>query len=322
MRIRFVVYLLGLAALVLSPFAGSVELSPAKLLEADSMQRVLFVSIRLPHTFLAFFSGFILALGGLVFQSLFRNNLVTPYTLGVSSGAVLGAGIALRLGMSGVLFGLSFVYLFGFLGAFLSVLLVLYLYGFLRQADTGTLLLLGIALSLFYTAALMVLFYLGDSLQNDMILRYSMGSLSVVGWEEPLKAGAVGLFFLFVVYILRYELGFMAVSQEMAHQRGVDVKRVTIWLLLASSLAVGVLISITGPIGFVGLVVPHMVQRLHRVGVHKRIFQTAFFGGVFLVVCDLVARLLQPQSELPIGIVTALVGVPFFIYLILRGKKS
>ena len=316
--IRWVVYIFALAVLFYSPFVGSVDLDIAKIFQEKTMDATLFFSIRLPHLLLTFFAGFILALGGLVFQSIFRNDLMTPYTLGISSGAVLGAGIALRFGLSAAFLGISFVELFGFFGAFLSVVFILYLSRFLRGNNTSSLLLLGIALSLFYTASLMVLFYLGESIQNDILLRYSMGSLSIVGWNAPVLIMVFGVIFFIWVYLLRYELGFMSLSSEYARQKGVDVKKVTYGLLFLSSLVIGVLISITGPIGFVGLVVPHIVKKLFDIPLHQRLLQTVLFGGVFLVGCDMLSRILQTNSELPIGIVTSFIGAPFFVYLIVR----
>ena len=313
-----VLYLFAFVVIVYAPFTGSVELRPVEILRSGSIASTLFFSVRLPHEVLTFFAGFILALGGLVFQNIFRNALMTPYTLGISSGAVFGAGVALRLGLGTAFFGISLVEIFGFFGAFFSVVLILYLARFLRHNDTVSLLLLGIALSLFYTSSLMVLFYLGDSVQNDILLRYSMGSLSVVGWESPLIVLFCAAVYMSMVYLYRYELEFMAISSEYAMQKGVSTKKVTYILLVVSSFAVGVLISITGPVGFVGLVVPHIVAKIYRCTLSYRLFVTAFFGGVFLVVCDMLSRILQTQSELPIGIVTAFVGAPFFIYLIVK----
>jgi len=319
MKIKSIfICLIVLITVIGSLFVGSVSIDITKIFEPESLDNKIFFELRLPHLIFTFFAGFILALGGSLFQTIFRNELTTPYTLGISSGAMLGAGIALKLGLVGVLVGISSIYIFGFLGALLSVILLLYLSRFLQRETTTSLLLLGIALSLFYSSALLILFYLGSPIQNDILLRYSMGSLSVVGWIEPTVVAIVATLFGIIAFLYRFELGLLALSSQMAQQKGVNVKRVERVLLLTTSLAIGVLISISGPIGFVGLVVPHMVAKIYVVSLHRRLIYNGLFGGVFLIFCDMVARTLQSQGELPIGIITTLVGVPFFIYLILK----
>ena len=320
--LRLFVWLLFVSIFLLSPFVGAVDLDVTQLLVHDSLSHTLFFELRLPRVVFAFFAGAVLALSGMLFQTLFRNPLMTPYTLGISSGAVLGAGIAIKLGLATLVFGVASVSLFGFLGAFLTVLLLIYLSQFLHTAYNTSLLLLGIALSLFYTSALMIVFYLGSSIQNDMLIRFTMGSLSIIGWEHPVLLGGVAVALLGSSLLYKYELQLMSISDTSARLKGVDTKKITLLLLLFSSLAIGVLVSIAGPIGFVGLIVPHMVGKLYPITIEKRILITALFGGFFLVFCDSITRALQTQSELPIGIVTALIGGPFFIYLIVKGSEK
>ena len=315
--IRFFVWLLLLAILIISPFLGAVSLHVADILNPQNINNAIFFDIRLPRVLFAFFAGVILSLSGLLFQTLFRNALMTPYTLGISSGAVLGAGIAIKLGLGTLFFGIASISLFGFFGAVLTVFLLIYLAQFLKSSQQESLLLLGIALSLFYTSALMIVFYLGDTMQNDMLIRFTMGSLSIIGWQNPIILGIISLSLILVVYMYRYELQLLSISDTGASLKGVNTKQVTLKLLIISSLGIGTLVSISGPIGFVGLIVPHMVSKLYPSTVDKRILKTAIFGGFFLVFCDTIARTLQTQSELPIGIITALIGGPFFIYLII-----
>jgi len=315
--IRFMVWSALLAIMLLSPFIGAVSLELSEILNVDSLTHTIFFDLRVPRVLFAFFAGLTLALSGLLFQTLFRNALMTPYTLGISSGAVLGAGIAIKLGLGTLFFGIAAISLFGFLGAMLTVFLLIYLSQFLRSSQHESLLLLGIALSLFYTSALMIIFYFGDAMQNDMLIRFTMGSLSVIGWSYPLILALIALILLLSIYFYRFELQLLSVSDSQAKLKGIDTKRVTLFLLMVSSLGIGTLVSISGPIGFVGLIVPHIVAKLYPVSVTHRIVKTALFGGFFLVVCDTLTRGLQTQSELPIGIVTALIGGPFFIYLII-----
>ena len=320
--IKFFIWTLLLSILIISPFIGAVTLDPSDILDADSLTSTIFFDLRIPRVLFAFFAGSILALSGLLFQTLFRNALMTPYTLGISSGAVLGAGIAIKLGLGSIVFGIGAISLFGFAGAMLTVFLLVYLSQFLRSSQHESLLLLGIALSLFYTSALMIIFYLGDAMQNDMLIRFTMGSLSVIGWRDPIVLGVISLALFVSIYVYKFELQLLSISEHQAYLKGINTKRVTLLLLMVSSLGIGTLVSISGPIGFVGLIVPHMVTKLYPSTVSHRIVKTALFGGFFLVFCDTITRGLQTQSELPIGIVTALIGGPFFIYLIINRSSK
>lgn len=317
---KYLVWFLLLCVFILSPFVGAVELEMAEIFDFSTLASSIFFELRVPRVLFAFFAGVILALSGLLFQTLFRNALMTPYTLGISSGAVLGAGVAIKLGLGSLFFGLGAIHLFGFFGALFSVFLLLYLSKFLKNAHHESLLLLGIALSLFYTSALMIVFYLGSAIQNDMLIRFTMGSLSVIGWQNPIMVGFIAAVLLGAVYIYRFELQLLGISDESAKLKGLDTKKTTRVLLVVSSFAIGTLVSISGPIGFVGLITPHIVAKLHPCTVNKRIMKTALLGGLFLVFCDTITRALSTQSELPIGIITALIGGPFFIYLIMRKK--
>ena len=319
--IKFIIWFLLILAVLTSPFVGAVSLDISEIFTADSLSSQIFLDLRLPRVLFAFFAGVILSLSGLLFQTLFRNALMTPYTLGISSGAVLGAGIAIKLGLGSLVFGIAAISVFGFMGALFTVFLLVYLSQFLKSSQHQSLLLLGIALSLFYTSALMIIFYLGDAMQNDMLIRFTMGSLSVIGWQHPVLLGSITFLLFFSIYLYRFELQLLNISDSQASLKGIDTKRVTLTLLIISSLAIGTLVSISGPIGFIGLIVPHIVAKLHKVTVNKRILSTALFGGFFLVLCDTITRAITTQSELPIGIITALIGGPFFIYLIITKSK-
>ena len=320
--IRVTVWILLLGFLVLSPFIGAVNLEFSQLLEPNSLPWDIFFELRIPRVLFAFFAGSILALSGLLFQTLFRNALMTPYTLGISSGAILGAGIAIKLGLSTLIFGIAAISIFGFLGAVLTLFLLIYLSQFLHSNQQGSLLLLGIALSLFYTSALMIIFYIGDAMQNDMLIRFTMGSLSVIGWKYPLFLGLIAFIVFISIYAYKYELQLLSISEHQASLKGINTKKITLWLLIFASLGIGVLVSMSGPIGFVGLIAPHIVAKLYPSPVNHRIIKTALFGGLFLLFCDTLTRSLPTQSELPIGIMTALIGGPFFIYLIIsKGHK-
>jgi len=316
--VRYFIWISLVLISIFSAFFGAVDINLHDLSNPDSLGYKIFFFIRLPRVVFAFFAGAILALGGLLFQTLFRNSLMTPYTLGISSGAVLGAGIAIKLGLGTLLFGFGAIEIFGFGGALFSVLLLLYLSYFLKGLGQNSLLLLGIALSFFYTSALMVVFYLGSAIQNDTLIRFTMGSLGVISWQKPVILGFCATFLSIVIYMYRFDLQLFAISSQHATLKGVNIKKTTTILLVVSSFTIGVLVSMSGPIGFVGLVIPHMVSRLYAQSINHLIIKTALFGGMFLIACDTLSRTLNTQSELPIGIITSLIGVPFFIYLLIK----
>lgn len=312
----FILILLSVA----SPFVGSVSIDIASIVDTQSISHQLFFELRIPRLILAFFSGVLLALSGWLFQTIFRNALMTPYTLGISSGAVLGVGVATVLGLNTLFFGITFNALFGFIGAFSSVLLLLWLSRFLPNKESHVLLLLGIALSFFFSASLMVLFSIASAMQSHTILLYTMGSLSVLGYTEPLLVLLSALGLALFLYLKRFELSLISINEEHALLKGINTKRLTFVLLLVSSLSIGVAISITGPIGFVGLIIPHMVRTLYKRANHELILPTALLGGIFLTACDTISRSFTLQSDIPIGIVTAFIGGPYFIYLIIKGR--
>ncbi len=315
-----IIWIIFISLFFIAPFIGSANLHVEDILHFDTLSSRIFFELRLPRVIFAFFAGVTLSLSGLLFQTLFRNALMTPYTLGISSGAVLGAGVAIKLGLGSMLFGIGAISLFGFGGAMFTIFLLITLSRFIRREQSNSLLLLGIALSLFYSSCLMILFYLGDSMQNDMLLRFSMGSLSVISWQNPLIVVFSSMILTGAMFMYRYELQLLSISDESARLKGVNTKHLTLTLLTVSSFSIGVLVSISGPIGFVGLIVPHIVAKLYPLTINKRIIKTALFGGFFLVFCDMLVRLIVTQSELPIGIITAIIGGPFFIYLIISRR--
>ena len=278
------------------------------------MDYKLFWDIRLPRVLVAFFAGGILSLGGLIFQSVFKNPMSTPYTLGVATGSTLGVAFAIIFG-----FG-SMLSLFGFLGALLTVVILFGMTLKLQSYETNALLLVGIALAFFYNASLMILFYLSDESQSFEIIRFTMGSVDVVGLEKmlPIIVTSLGLLGLSLFY--KKELKLLLTSNDYAYLKGVNVKRVNTLLLVAVSLAVGVCVSLTGPIGFVGLIIPHILKSIQKKSAEQLMVPIFFYGGFFLVLSDLIARNLGTNSDIPIGIITAFLGGPFFIYLIMRRK--
>ncbi|MDQ7085488.1 MAG: iron ABC transporter permease [Sulfurovum sp.] len=301
--------------LCIAPFFGQVSLDLASVLDTKSMQHKIFFDIRLPRVVLAFLVGGILALGGLIFQIVFRNPMSTPFTLGVASGATLFTAIAIVLGFT------TSVPLFAFVGAMSTVLILFSVTLRLSHHDSSSLLLIGIALSFFYSASLMLMFYLSNLQESYEIMRFTMGSLDIVGFGSIPILVFCAVLLLLVIYTYDYEVKLLLTSYEFAYLKGINVKKTTYILLFTVSVAVGVAVSFTGPIGFVGLIIPHILKSIYKVSADRLIYPIFFYGGVFLVLSDLLGRNITSHTDIPIGVVTSFLGAPFFIYLLLRSHK-
>lgn len=330
MRRDWVILALLLAAaavLVLAPFGGMSAISPADALGLGDGggavdESAIFWRLRVPRVLLAFLAGASLALGGMIFQAVFRNDLATPFTLGVSSGAALGATVCLRLGLTFSLLGLDAVTLFALVGALLSMGVVHALAARRPDATGATLLLAGVAVNFTLSSLILLVHYTSDAAQTFNILRWLMGRLDVVGMRSvgmllPLFLGG-GV----AALLLHRELNLLTVGEEFAVSRGVDASRTRTLLFLGTSLLVGGVVAVCGPIGFVGMMTPHVARLL--VGAdHRRLAPaTILLGGILLVLCDLLARILVAPAELPVGVITALLGGPFFLWLLTRSRPG
>jgi iron complex transport system permease protein len=322
----------GLAALVTcaaAPLIGSTPISLTRALDsrvpfAENVDAQILLVARLPRTLAGALVGSALAAAGVVLQALLRNPLATPFTLGVSAGAALGAMLALTLLPSFVLAGVSAVPAASFAGALAAVGIV-YALARVRQAglSTDVLLLAGVTLNSFFSALILLVQYLADASQALRAVRWLMGDLDVSSYAPLVVAiaplGASALVFLW----LTRPLNLLALGPEAALTRGVDVVRAQRLAFVASSVATGVAVSLGGPVGFIGIVVPHLVRLM--VGADHRLVMPAslFFGAAFLVACDVVARTVLAPLELPVGIITAIIGGPFFLWLLIqRSRRS
>jgi iron complex transport system permease protein len=313
---------LWVAVLVLTPLGGSHPVALGDVVRGEPTAAAIFWKLRVPRVLLALLVGAGLAVSGLSFQTLFRNPLAEPYTLGIASGAALGAVLALRVESAETLLGLPLVALCSFAGALGTTGLVAGLSLRRRGAETPTLLLAGIAVSLSCSALILFLQYLADSTQTFRMVRWMMGGLAVVGYGEVLWLLPWVLVGGAVLLSLRWDLNLLLTGEELAASRGVDLVRLRLQVLLSSSLMIGALVAVAGPIGFVGLMVPHILRRW--VGHDHLLLIPACLlgGGAFLTLCDLAARTLMAPAELPVGVLTALLGGPFFLWLLIVGRKD
>ena len=270
--------------------------------------------IRLPRVCMAILSGATLSVCGTVFQSIFRNPLSDPYTLGVSSGGSLGAATAIVSGLGNSFFGVSG---FAFLGAILTVWLICRMASFGNRIHTPTLLLSGVAITFFCSATLMLLMILHQE-QMDKILFWTMGSFSAVALRDLAWISPVVI--IGILYIATYskELNLLLLGNESARNLGVNVTRTVRLLLLTCTVMVAVLVSQCGVIGFTGLVVPHIIRLLVGSDNRKIIPFSIFGGAIFMILTDTLCRVILSSGELPVGSLTAFIGAPFFIFLLYR----
>lgn len=306
--------ILSIGILLIAPFFGQIPLDLFSILESSSMEHKIFFDLRLPRVLLAFLVGGILALGGLIFQTVFRNPMSTPFTLGVASGATLFTAIAIILGLS------QFSPLFAFMGAMSTVLILFAVASRFPTYNSSSLLLVGIALSFFYSASLMLMFYISSLQESYEIMRFTMGSLDIVGFRNIYILLLTSVFLLLLIYKYQYQIKLLLTSYEFAYLKGINVKKTNYILLFGVSVSVGVAVSFTGPIGFVGLIIPHILKTLYKQSADRLIFPIFFYGGIFLVLSDLLARNISSNTDIPIGVLTSFLGAPFFIYLLIRGK--
>lgn len=314
--------LLGLwiATTLGAPLVGSQAISIQDALSGESTAATILWRIRLPRVLLALLAGGALAVSGLAFQTLFRNPLAEPYTLGVAGGAALGAVLAMQLEWIGTAVGFPAVAAAAFVGALLVSLVILGLAVTRFGVEVTTLLLAGIAISLSCSALILFLQYLADFTKTFRMVRWMMGGLSVVGFGEVLWVTPWVVVGGLVLAAHRWDLNLLLTGEELAASRGVSLLRIRLAVLGVTSAMIGALVSVTGPIGFVGLIVPHMLRRW--VG-HDHLYlipACLLGGGVFLTLCDLGARTIMAPAELPVGILTALLGGPFFLWLLIARR--
>lgn len=312
-------YILGLIIIFISPFLGETQISIKDIFEFSNSSNIVFWDLRVARVILAFFVGGILALSGLIFQIIFKNELITPYTLGIASGTTLFTAIGI------ILLPTVYIFISSILGSLFTILVLYVISKIINKtsigSSTNSILLIGIALSYFYASALMLVFYMSSLQENYSIVRFTLGSLDTVGFSNSFVIFFVSVVFYVIIYLYKNKIKLLLISNDMAFLKGLNVDKTNLTLLVVVSLCVGITISFTGPIGFIGLVIPHIVKIIYKKSAEKLFFPTFFFGGVFLVFSDLISRNLNTDSTLPIGVVTAFIGAPFFIYLLIKRDK-
>ncbi len=315
--------------IVLAVGVGAISISPSKIITAlwhgitnnlSNTYDTIIWQIRLPRVLLAAFIGANLALSGVAFQGLFRNPLADPYLLGTASGAGFGAAFVISFGGTSVWLLHFGVPLAAFILALLTVMLVILLAKQGGQIPMVSLILAGVVVGSSFSAATSFVMMLARD-QASNILTWMLGSFSLASWSKVATVTPVTVLTLLMLIAASYRLNILQLSEVQATQLGLKVETFKFILILVASFATAVAVSMVGIIGFVGLMIPHAVRLSIGVDYRRITPLAALWGALFMILADLLARTLIAPSELPVGVVTAVVGGPFFLYLLRRGQN-
>lgn len=324
-----------LALMVYAITLGSVYIEPELILRSiiewikygmdgvtcnDSIRFIIF-EVRLPRIILAVLTGSLLSMAGAVYQAIFQNPMADPYVIGISSGAAFGATIAIIFLPPMMLLGNSIVSLAAFLSAILTSILVYFISKTKRGVDTFSLLLTGVVISTVLSSfiSLMMLAHQDEAMK---IMTWTMGSFNAKSWNHVLTIlipTVIGIFF--TIYHGK-DLNVLVMGEEEAMTMGLDTKRLKRNMLLICALLTSIAVSVSGIIGFVGLIVPHFIRLIFG-SEHKFLLKASFvFGAIFMLLSDTIARSLISGFEVPVGIITSLIGGPLFLILLVRYRRS
>lgn len=299
----------------------TVLLSKLGLADASQVSTIHYIAVselRLPRILMSLVAGGALAVCGVIFQSVFRNPICDPYILGVSSGASIGAAVAFVLGLDALLFGVTGS---AFVTALLTLLFIFAVAGRRRAGATQTILLTGVAVNFLISALLTLLIVLNQQ-EMQKIFFWTMGSLAntQLSYVFPFA----GLFAVVFVVLMGYakDLNAIQLGDKSAQALGVNARRVTVILLLVSSLLIAGVVSLCGVMGFIGLIIPNLARLLWGNDVRKLLVSSLILGALFLLFADTLARVVSGTSELPVGSITAIIGAPYFIFLLMKDRKK
>ena len=284
---------------------------------------VIIVQIRLPRVICGALVGAALAAAGVTYQGIFRNPMADPYVIGASTGASLGAALVIVLGVGVSLLGVNSLQILAFVGSLITVLLVYNISRVGSRVPVTTLLLTGIAVSLFQNAIVTFLKVIAEESLLHGLVFWIIGSLAPTeSWNAVWAILPFILIGAAVVYLYSRDLNILALGEDQAQYLGVEIEKVKTILLVAGALMTAAAVSISGLIGFVGLIIPHLTRVL--IGPDHRVLlpTSAIVGASFLMICDALSRVIMGSGEAPVGVITALSGAPFFIYLLRRRKKG
>ena len=316
-KLKYLIYFLPIPIIIFSLFIGvSSNVSFHDFISIFSNQnhnisQSIILNIRLPRILLVFFTGGILAVSGSVLQAIFRNPLVDPYVLGLSSGAAFGASL-------GLAFTTIPVQISAFVFAIIAVALTYFMARKNNEISIVSLILAGVITNGIFTALLTIVQILSDPFKLQSIVHWTMGDFQTANWEKFSIAIVPIMIGFFVLFLFRWKLNVIALGDEEAVSSGLNLNKLKISILLATTLASSAAIAVSGIIGLYGLIVPHIIRIIFGVNNKTTLTLNLMFGGSFLVLIDDISRSLG-GFEIPIGVFTMLIGAPFFIWLL---KKS
>jgi len=305
------------SALIAGSTFGTATISWRDVLAGEVTARTVMLDIRLPRVLLAALVGAALAAAGVTFQTLLRNPLADPFILGVSGGAACGAAVTTALGFARIPGAVSIVAFAGALGATAAVFL---LARRREYTDPTRLLLSGLVLNALFSAIILIAYALAPATDLTMALRWMMGTLFGATWSDVVLLLAFVLASLAVLVTIAGDLRMLAFGEDDAKSHGVDVERIKLIGFAASSIVTGAAVAVSGIIGFVGLLVPHLMRLIWRRDFRLLLPLSTLGGAILLVLADLASRVALSTTELPVGAFTAILGVPFFLSLLRRSR--
>lgn len=283
--------------------------------------RLIILKIRLPRIILAALVGMGLSTVGLSFQAIFKNPMADPYVLGISSGAAVGAAIGFVLGFESSFLGASAITITAFLGSILTTVLVYNIARVKNKIPTNTLLLAGISMN-FLLSSLLSIIMVFNRQEVERIVFWTMGSVSSASYTQILVLLPFLFIGIFIILSFSKDLNIILTGDETAKSLGIEVETIKKILLITSSMIVAACVSVSGIIGFVGLIIPHIVRMLLGPDHRSLLPFSVVAGAAFMVISDTLARTLASPAEIPVGAITALFGAPYFIYLLIKNKKK
>ena len=326
-----VIIILVFISIILSICIGNVFISPKEIISIfiykifspnlidNKINADIIFNIRLPRSILAFFVGASLSLTGIVMQSILRNPLASVYNLGISSGAGLGASLLI---ITGINFNQYFISAISTLFAFITIIFILFIAGRIdKYMNNNSIILAGIVISLFLYSLMSFFIYIFPKYSNRIIL-WQLGNLYLKNFLDILIIILITVIFLIVLMKYSTVLDIMTFGDTTSLSLGVNAKKMRIFFIIVSSFITAILVSFVGIIGFVDLVSPHIVRKIFGAKHIVAIPMSALFGGMLLNIADIFSRIMVQGANIPIGIVTALIGAPFFLYIFLNNKAA
>lgn len=315
--------ILLVTVLLISLFIGSYHADLiGSVIYGDKLSNTVIFKIRLPRIIFASIVGGTLAMCGASLQALYRNSLASPFTLGVSGGASFGALLAIKIGLIHSVLGFSFVSISAFLFSILTMLAIYNISKVNGIVSTGKLLLAGVVANFIFSSFILFIQFFSSFTESLQTIRWIMGSLDIIGYNQIINSLIFVIPSIIILISTSKDMNVFSLGDDVANSLGVDIKRMERKIYLATSLSIGAVISISGPIGFVGLIIPHILRLV--VGADNRILVPCSFllGASFLTIADTISRTIISPVEIPVGILTACIGGIFFLWLLVKYKND